>query len=51
MKYLISERKQSKIDLVFMNNFNKNKINYENNKNKINYENDNFYTNNNAHVI
>ena len=42
MKYLISERKQSKKDLVFMNNFNSNKINYENN---------NFYINNNAHII
>ena len=42
MKYLIFEQKQLKKDLVFMNNFSNNKINYENTNN---------YINNNTHVI
>lgn len=42
MKYLIFEQKQLKKDLVFMNNFSNNKINYENTNN---------YINNNTNVI
>lgn len=42
MKYLIFEQKQLKKDLVCMNNFSNNKINYENTNN---------YINNNTNVI